>query len=403
MRDTHFASAVAHATWPLTCRGMIPIFSADSLSVIRSRALERTPDARTFLASTYQPVVATPGGECQCGCREIICAQVALRHGLYNKPKDLARATSISYTFEGHPSFAFSAVRLGNGKTFISSSAAGNYNAEIDSDFEDDYLLCRRLWCIGWADFMPDSKNKLISWDGLLANVLDGILSRAPKHYLNFCTMTARRYIGLAEGSQVIMRSENFGVGMGHLVMDLKEKPHDTFSQTEGLIPNAYGMPYDALNMSDFRSPSSLAAPKREKSSATAQAAVGYGWDGVKIDVSSGDIRIQVASETNPNSVGKAIWPPRRPFKGKSCFGLCAKKSVAVDSVGFSPPTDQGKETSVYILSADAAPYVVVAQYAQHLKKEFYLVDYDECLACTMLHVPRGSIVAGPLPKPFLK
>lgn len=403
MRDTHFASAVAHATWPLTCRGMIPIFSADSLSVIRSRALDRTPDARTFLDSTYQSVIATPGAECQCGCREIICAQVALRHDLYNKPKELARATSTSYTFKARPNFAFSAVRLGNGKTCISSSAPSTPITEIDSDFEDDYLLCRRLWCIGWTDSMPSSKSKFISWDAVLSNILDGVLSRSPNHYLNFWTMTARRYIGLADGSRVVMRSENFGVGMGHLVMDLKETPYGTFNQAEGSIPSAFGMSQYVLDTSDFRSPSTLAVPRREKSSAVAQAEVGYGWSSVKIDVSSGDIRLRVASDTNPNSVGKVISPPRRPFKGQACSGLCAKKTITVDSVGFSPPTDQGKETSVYMLGNDAAPFIVVAQYAQNVKKEFYLVNYDECLACTILYVPRGCIVAGPLPKPFLK
>ena len=403
MRDTHFASGIAHATWPLTCRGMIPIFSHDSLSVLRSRALERTPDARTFLDSTYPEVTATPGGECQCGCREITCAQVALRYDLYNKPKELARATSTSYTFKGRPNFGFMAVRLGNGKTCITTSAQGTPVTEIESDFEEDYLLCRRLSCIAWTDSMPCDKTKLMPWDGVLSNVLDGVLSRVPNFYLNFYSIPARRYIGIADGARVVMRSESFGVGMGHLVMDLIEKPYETFNLVEGSIPSVYGMPQDVLDTSDIRSASERAAPKREKSSSASQAPVGFGWDSLKLDVSSGDTRIKVTADSNANIIGKAIWHPIRPLKGQACSGLCAKKTAAVDSVGFSPPRDQGKDTTVYILGTDAAPYVVVSQYAQTHKKGLYLVNYDECLACTILNVPKGSIVAGPLPRPFLK
>lgn len=185
--------------------------------------------------------------------------------------------------------------------------------------------------------------------------------------------------------------------------MDLKEKPYETVNLVEGTIPSVYGTPQDVLDTSDIRSPSTRAAPRREKSSSAAQEAVGYGWDPVKLDVSSGNTYIRVASDSQVSNIGKAIWPPKRPFRGQECSGVCARKSITVDSAGFSPPRDQGKDTTVYILGADAAPYVVVSQYAHTHKKELYFVNYDECLACTILHVPAGSIVAGPLPKPFLK
>ncbi|SPO04030.1 uncharacterized protein DNG_06713 [Cephalotrichum gorgonifer] len=404
MRSAHLATGVAHSIWPVTCLGQIPVFSEDSLSILRSRALERAPDAKTFLKKVY-PVAPLPEGtECACGCQETMCAQVALHHGLYNSSEDLARASTTSYTVEGRPGCDITMVRLGNGKTYIPSNNPYIAVTEIESAFEEDFLLCRAIShrMFNATNAAPVDRTKMLTWDGILSNLFEAVLTRTTYPYIGFLDMSLRQCVSTGVGARLVVRSENFGVGTGHLVMDIGPgtKVSKTGYETEGRISMRSNAYLDIINLSHPQSRSTGAGSMREKFSGDARVTIRDGWSQVKVDVSPEYPVFRMTSEVDSNRMGYGFLPPARPSMGRRCSGLCAiQKAEAVDYAGFAPPREEGKETTVYNLGKDAVPYMVVAQYAQVRERPLYFVNYDECMECTILHAPSGSIVAGPLPK----
>lgn len=406
MQSTHLASAVIHAVWPVTCLGMIPIFSEDSLSVIRSRALERNPDAKCFLRILARHVSKVEGGECGCGCGERICAEVALQHGLYDRPEDLARATSTTYIVDGRPDRTWSVVQLSNGKSYITTKYGGL--TEIESSFEEDFSLCQALAYLGWAHNqfrVPEKREALLSWDAILIIMLEATLARIPNIQLNLQGMQLRRLVETGNGSRVLMRSEGFGVGAGYMVMDLKhggQNPQVGYGTDES-IPSYRRFNIGDLDKRDmFRSSSEGAAPGPKTLVANLTASAGVGWSDVTLGMNAGYPCFKVEPEPDLPGRERALWFPGRPLRGQVCSGRCKRDgNVMAHGAGFCPP-DEANDTTVYSLGRAETPYTVIAQYGYKHDKPMYFVGFNECTECTVLEVTRGSIVVAGLPEPFL-
>ncbi|PVH68188.1 hypothetical protein DL98DRAFT_232149 [Cadophora sp. DSE1049] len=387
MKATHVAASVANTLWPVISLGIIPIFTQESVALIRSRTIERTNDgtndAKEILTKMAKPISASKGAACNCGCRESICAQVALRHGLYEDPKALSKAESTTYTIGTDD---LTAVTLGNGKTCV----RGQFSAlvDIDTDFVEDFMLARALLPRSWGNsHLPSNRLAMLSWDELLDSVLVETLARRHECRIGYGYIPLKLTAKHPEGSRLVVRSESFGAGTGCMVLDLGPDDIKGFSEYE-VLPPWCSAPNQFLHYIKQAKQGG-----RSNYRDCTVAPVGEGWGEITF---AKNTRVPEFHLAVPGALHLGV--PRHPRRGYNCTAKCRKK-VSAYCCGFSPPSKDPKETTVYILGNDPVPYLAVSQLSFQYGRLLYFVDHKACLGCTVLKAPRGSIVAGVLPR----
>lgn len=382
MRDTHLAAAVAGTFWPVISLGMIPIYDVDTFVMLTSRTIEQGASARAVVATMAKPVHRSTETLCCCGCRESICAQVAIRHRLYEDPDLLSKATATGYTIG---TVALTAVDLGNGTTCV----IGEHQQPVDvnTDFLDDFFLLRALRSPSlWTMHSPTKHETLPSWETVLAGLLAETLARAAEPYLLFDRTKLWSTNTHPEGERLVVRAELFGSGTGYMVLDKPAGAIKTSETNEMMPPYSYYLPVQ-IRLS--KASPNVHSTRRDCRTAP----VGEGWEHLSFEKQAPYPQFNVGKE----AVTKiSLLPPGRPLRGFPCTKKCSGKVLA-NCNGFTAPAET--ETTVYILGADPLPFLAVSQYSWELGKPLYFIDGRTCLGCTVTRAPAGSIIAGMLPE----
>jgi hypothetical protein len=382
MKTAHLAAAITNTFWPVISLGLIPVFDRESLAIVGSPVLDGITNSKEFIRKMSKSVVPSKKQtDCVCGCREVICARVALRHGLYEDSNSFSRAVAINYTIGDQP---ITVVDLGNGTTCL--SCQGVEPLDVDSDFLDDYLVA-----CAWNSkgpvyhfcMAPRSHNRMIQWDAVLGTMVAELISGKAPSRTSF-DRTVLRVVSQHPGGQVlVMRTEPFGAGTGLIVLNLEPNALD-----ENRALGNLQIDFQRLGISQ------LSYPSLSKVQDCTTAPPGDGWDAVSV-VGQGSFP-QFHSRVVSHGL-TMIGNAGRPQRGFRCSKQC-RAGVSARCSGFSAPPTDIPETTVYIVGENPVAYLVVSHYAQEYDRALYFVDRHACLGCTVLLAPQGSIVAGVLP-----
>ena len=398
MRAAHAAAGVASYCWPAMSLGAIPIFDKDSLAFVRSRALDRCPDAREFMLGLVGPITKHETQECSCGCQEAICSRVALRHNLYTSPGALEQARSTTYQIgKGSGLKTTTAVTLGNGITCLSGQEF--LLDDIETDFVEDFLLANAL-DPSWAPHDGHGvrrRSDMMSWDGVVNSWTVNMLLRcknARNYHPFFWNITTKGYSRHGNGCQFVVRSECLGTGIGVMVLDL---PSNALDPQRGALPVVNLSPYKGAHY--LPQLDSLQRKGEYYDYNTAPA--GQDWDRLAIKMSGlyhpQFEHVSYASKSS-HDFSARIGAAGRAKPGFKCTMSC-KNGVPAYCCGFMSPNSDTNKTTAYLISSNhSVAFLAVAEYAQELRKQLYLVNQRFCMGCTVLQAPLGSIVAGILP-----
>lgn len=129
------------------------------------------------------------------------------------------------------------------------------------------------------------------------------------------------------------------------------------------------------------------------------QVSKGHGWGDTRLDRAAKYPSVQDRFGFFTRKAA-TLGNPGRPLPGKICTSKCKDKDrkILANCAGFSPPDKDSNVTTVYVLGSDPLAWMVVSQYAYNHPRPLFFVSHRECLACTVLERPFGSIIAGSMP-----
>ncbi|VUC26648.1 unnamed protein product [Clonostachys rosea] len=395
----HLSAAMAQSLWPAITRGMIPIFNDQSLAVLRSRALERMQDPKEILRNMVNPVstLLSPA-ECRCGCRLEICTKIRAKYGLESK-QSIEECSVTSYKVRTR---TFNAVRLPYGITCFDLSDIGLY--EVKTADEDDFLFYCSILPTFWNVYpspRPKSNPADINWHMVLESLLHETLTLQNSRMSRYDILPIRAMSYMDGSTRAVMRAENFAAGPGFLVMEVT--PSAPSSPKYSIIDCGYSLGH----VSGINSPRTACADAFMSQAASAQpkfgslesVSVGKGWGGLSLDPRS-DGHLYLKKRYGPFIKKAMVGLPRRGSPGKMCDGSCSRKKSSSGAyfAGFAPPEMDLSQTTVYILDKDPLAWVVISQWASSHPRHLIFVSHEQCLVCTILDAPAGSIIASGLP-----
>jgi hypothetical protein len=343
-KTAQLSALIAHGLWPAIVRGMIPIFSHDCLVVLRSRALDRATDPKEVLVK-MQNAFWTPIKEFE-------------NTSLRDMPEDKATRSYMSILPKPSP--------------YLKSS------------------LPKHARGLSWDKVLDSLLNEVLSCDSFVRD-----------RYEIVPTETI-----LARGSlmRAVLRSENFGVSPGFLVVEFKNDGFERYKVMKwghSLVKSEEINSARVVRKGGFMASDSKYQPQPGELATSTSSA---GWTGLSLDASARTkdahyLRLKKGRGLFPQRVVLGRW--KRPLPGKNCSGRCqeAKGRIKANFAGFAPPLTDLQRSTVYNLGSDPLPWLVVAQYASEHPKPLFFVAHEECTGCTILEAPQGSIIAAKLPQ----
>ncbi|CAG9978703.1 unnamed protein product [Clonostachys byssicola] len=397
-KPAHLSAAIAQSLWPAITRGMIPIFNDNSLVVLRSRALERMQDPKEILKNMVNPVSTLLSAvKCRCGCQLEICQKIRSRYGLESK-ESIEECSVTSYKVRTR---TFNAIRLPYGITCFDLSDIGIY--EIKTADEEDFLFYCSILPTFWNVYpSPKPKNDPadINWHVVLESLLHETLTLQNNRMSRYEILPIRAMCHKDGSTRAVMRTENFAAGPGFLIMETPSAPS---SPKYSIIDCGYSL----RHVSSINSPRTVDTEAFMSQATSAQprfgsletVSVGKGWGSLSLDPGS-DGHLYLKKRYGPFIKRTMVGLPRRGSPGKMCNGNCSGKKASTGAyfAGFAPPTTEPNQTTVYVLDKDPLAWVVVSQWASSHPRPLIFVSHKQCLVCTILESPAGSIIASGLP-----
>jgi hypothetical protein len=343
-KNAQLSALIAHGLWPAIVRGMIPIFSNNCLVVLKSRALDRATDPKEVLIK-MQTAFWTEIKEFENTNLTNMSDEKASRFYLSILPKPRPFGKSV------HP--------------------------------------------------RPASH---LSWDMVLDSLLNEVLSCDNFIRDRYEIVPTETIFAKGSRMRAVLRSENFGVGPGFLVVEFDNdglERQTVMKWGHSPVVSQEINSARVLRKGGFMSSDSKCQPQPGDLATSTSSA---GWTGLSFDPSirSRDAHYLRLKKGRGLFTQRAVlgwW--RRPLPGKNCSGRCqeAKGGIKANFAGFAPPLTDLQRSTVYNLGPDPLPWLVVAQYACRHAKPLFFVSHEECAGCTILEAPQGSIIAAKLPQ----